>query len=736
MRECVACEDAPHSALPARRNRLWQGMFYAFGFPAVTAGLVGTGYADTNPALEEVQVLERRRESYVEDASSIGKLTESLLNTPQTITALSEELLEDRGAMSLDDALRFVPGITLGAGEFSWQGNNPTIRGFSARNDMFIDGVRDLGNYARDPFNLESVEVLQGPSSMIFGRGSTGGVINQNTKKPIQETLRKLHINVGNASTMRVTADFNQPLDIAEQSAVRVNLLYHDAGVPGRDTIESKRTGIAPSLSLGLGSATTLTLALMKLDSDGIPDYGLPWVGGEPAKVRRGNYYGFEDDYLETESEVGTATLDHFFSERVSLNAVVRYADYGRRSRITEPQVDASVGADVPPETVTTHRLMFFGESDETLFQSQVNLRAEFETAGWAHTLVTGLEFANETSDPAFGFAGVTPFFDYDLPVPTTNLAHPSGTFTGTGARRLQSDTESDTLSAFVLDTVELNERWQLSAGLRWDRFETDYLEYRYDETGAETGRNHYESDDREPSYRVALIHKPVPEGTVYLAWGTSFNPASEGVSFISSGRGLTTSNVFLEPERNENLELGVKWVALDGKLSLDFAVFDITKDNARVADPLNPGFNTPAGEQEVRGVSAGLTGRIAESLYLMAGISWLDGEQTNTISGGVSEIPNVAEQSLSVWADWSPLPRFSFGAGYRYLGSRFASNGKEVDGYGVIDAMAKFRLNQTVTFKLNLTNVTDQYYIDQIHPWHVVPGPGLGAVLAANLDF
>lgn len=718
---------------PILPGKLRQSILYALGLPLVSTGLVGPSFVHAQ-AVEEIVVRDSLHESYLVEDSSIGKFTESLRDTPQSVTVISEGMLEDRGAMSLDDALRNVPGITLGAGEFSWQGNNPTIRGFSARNDMFIDGIRDLGSYTRDPFNLESVEVLQGPSSMVFGRGSTGGVINQSTKKPMEEELRSLHFNVGNADTGRVTADFNQPLN--ESAAFRINALYHDAEVPGRDTVETRRKGIAPSLSLGLGSATELTLSYMKLDSDSVPDYGLPWIGGEPAKVDRENYYGFADDYLETEADISTLNLDHRFNEVFSLNGVVRYADYSRRSRISEPQVDASVTQSAAPEDVTVYRMMFSGESDETMFQAQLNLRADFSTGGVEHTLVTGLELANETSDPVFGFAGVTPYFDYDLPTPNTNLANPGGVFTGTTARRLQADTESDTHSAYVLDTLKFNEQWQLMLGMRWDRFETDYIEHRYDANGVENDNAQYLTDDIETSYRAGLIYKPVPEGTIYLSWGTSFNPSSEAVSFVSSGRGLGTSNAFLDPEENENLELGVKWSMMEGRLALDSALFRITKDNARVADPDNPGFNMLGGEQEVEGISLNLTGRLTETLQVVTGFTHLNGEMRNPVTGTVGEIPNVADNTFSVWADWTPTSQLGFGAGYRYIDSRYAAAGKEVDSYGVFDAMARYQWDHNLSFKLNLTNVGDEYYIDQIHPWHVVPGPGFGAVFAVNLDY
>ena len=610
--------------------------------------LVGTGAGTMlagmafgqEPQVEEILVEGvLRRDSYLQDENSIAKLTQSLLDTPQSITTLSAQMLQDRNAMSLDEALRNVPGITLGAGEFSWQGNNPTVRGFSSRNDMYLDGMRDTGNYARDPFNMDSVQVLLGSSSVVFGRGSTGGVINQNSKKPQRDQARSLHVNMGNAGIRRMTADLNQPLNAAASSAFRVNVLAHQGDVPGRDVAETRRYGLAPSLSLGLGSATSLTLSYMRLQSESIPDYGFPWVEGRPPNVSRENFYGFASDFLDTGANVASATLDHRINSAIAVNAQFRHARYDRKSRITEPQVGSSTRLEDDPDSVIVHRMVFSGESREEMWQGQLNLLADFSTGAVDHTLAAGLETSGETSNPAFGFASQTPFFDYGLPVPATRLGNPGGFFDGTTARRLQADTTSDTLAAYVLNTLQLNEQWSLSAGIRWDRFATDYFERRFDVDGAATGDAEISSVDIETSYRAALIYKPVAASSVYLGWGTSFNPSAESVSFINSGRGLSTGNANLAPEENESLELGLKSILLDGRMAADAALFRIDKKNARVPDPFNPGFNTLAGEQRIRGFSFNLTGNINENLELMAGYTRLNDEQLNRLTGASGAI-------------------------------------------------------------------------------------------------
>jgi len=683
-------------------------------------------------AIEEILVTDRARDGYTVEQTSLSKFTEALVDTPQSITVLTEGLLDDRGVNSLNDALRNVPGITLGAGEMSWQGNNPNIRGFNSRNDMFLDGMRDFGNYYRDPFNLSSIEVLQGPSSMAFGRGSTGGVINQSTKTPIADELRALNVNLGNADTRRVTADLNQPF--SEDVAARLNLMYHEADVVDRDGAHTERYGIAPSLAIGLGDATQLTLSYMKMKSEDVPDYGLPWLNGRPADVPRDTYYGFDDDYIETDVDVATVKLDHSLTANTRVQALVRWANYDRKSRLTEPQVIGSPAASTPLSDIEIRRFVFRGESTEDILQGQLNLISEFNTGSIGHAVVAGIEIADEGSDPEFGFP---------QGVPNTTLLNPAGTYAETDyGLRLRSQNQVDTLAGFILDTIKFNEHWQLMAGVRWDRFEIDYDADRFDTDGSYVGHEAIDHTDIETSWRLALVYKPVENGTIYLGGGTSFNPSGEGLSFINSGRNLTIGDAFLDPENNRTAELGTKWQFFNDALLIDASVFRIVKNNARVPDPANPGFNMLAGEQTVEGFAITASGRVNERLSLNAGYTYLDSEQGKSTQATLppgTQLVNVPENTFSGWANFSLTPKFEVGLGARYVDERLAANTipvKWVPDYWAFDAMAKYEMNQNVIFKLNLTNITDEYYFDQLHPWHVVPGAGFGAVFAVNLKY
>jgi catecholate siderophore receptor len=686
--------------------------------------------------LEEIIVNAIRRDDLSKGASSVSKFTEPLRDIPQSITSLSDEFLAERGVLSLEDALRTVPGITLGAGEFSWQGNNPNLRGFSSRNDMFLDGIRDFGSYSRDPFNLGSVEVLQGPSSIIFGRGSTGGVINQASKKPMLESLTAVNVNLGSDSTLRGSADIARALPaLGAETAFRLNVMAHQSEVAGRDGAESRRYGIAPSLALGLGSPTELTLSYMKQVADDTPDYGLPWFDGKPAVVPRSNFYGFDSDFVKTNADIFTAQVTHHLNYTTVLNAQIRYARYSRDVRLTEPLVPASIAAGTSLADITIDRYVFFSDSTENMLFAQASATMRFETGAVDHAVVTGIEMGRESSDPSFGFA---------IGVPGTNLLSPDQTGGFSAARmetRVTSDTVAKSIAVYAIDTIKLGKHWQFIAGLRWDSFDVDYTATRFAGTPTRfmgVGTNSSESFqqvNKELSYRTALVYKPVEYGTVYFGLGTSFNPSAEGLSFLTTGRGLGLGNQELDPEKNRSYELGTKWELFGENLTVNVAVFRTTKTNSRIPDPDNPGFNMLVGKLQVDGLSLGVSGNLTEKLGLWAGYTYLDG-------GGPCRPPCVLdapEHSLSAWATYRLTERLQIGGGGRYISERFAVTApgeKSIPGYWAFDAMGSYQLTDKTLLKLNLTNLTDKLYFSQLHPWHVPPAPGFTGVFAVNMLF
>jgi catecholate siderophore receptor len=693
------------------------------GAPPVCAQATGAKPIELPPiSVEGAQPSEGTE--YKTDAPTLPKLTEPLRDTPQSITVVPRQYVEDRGVTNLNDAVRYVPGISIAAGEGGSQGSSMTLRGFSSRNDIFLDGMRDFGSYYRDPFNMDGIEVLKGPSSMLFGRGSTGGVVNQASKSPLLGSLTGGSLIIGTDNTKRATADINRALpELGQGAAFRLNVMGHDSQVADRDVGEYRRFGFAPSLALGLGTPTRLTFSYFHQSEDDVPDYGLPFLFGTPAPVDRHNFYGFKDDFLRTDADVATAKIEHDINDAITLRDQIRYAHYTRDARITEPQIPGSVTASTPLSSITINRNQIAVSSVETFLENQTDATARFKTGFLDHTVVTGIEIGRETSSPRrFTWTGV----------PGTSLLspNPDQPFAGTSSIRSNVDTTATTLGVYVVDTVKLSPQWEVTGGVRWDRFDANY-----EESVAGTA---FSRVDEMPSWRGAVVYKPAPNGSIYISYGTSFNPSAESLSLSS-----TTAN--LPPEENKTYEIGTKWDVFAERLSLRGAVFRSEKTNARVPDPNNPLLNVLGGKQRVDGFEIEATGRLTEHWQVFSGYAYMDGSVIDTAGATTGVQPgaplqNTPKHTLHVWTTYDLPWRTQVGAGVNYVSSRVARNStvpySVVPDYWTVDAMAKYHLTDKIDIQLNIINLTDERYIDQIHPAHIVPGAGRTVLVGTNVTF
>ena len=710
-----------------------------FTIPAL-AGQAAQGeeiqVAAQQPPPETIIIQGTRPEDYRVGVPQLPRLTEPLIDTPQTITVIPEQVLRDRAVTSITDALRSVTGISIGAGEFSWQGNNPSIRGFVARNDIFLDGIRDFGSYSRDPFNLQSVEVLKGPASILFGRGSTGGVINQPTKVPMLEDFIQGSAVIGTDYTRRGTIDVNRVIpELGANTAFRFNLMGHAQSVAGRNVGKQARFGVAPSLATGIGTPTRLNVSYFNQTANDVPDYGLPWFGAEVAPVPRQNFYGFTTDFLKTSANVGTVRVEHDYSSAFTIRNTTRYAHYTRDFRLSEPIISAPTTT--PLDQVNVGFNIWSGPAVETMAWNQLDSIIRFNTGGVAHTFVLGIEGGRETSKQDFNnTAGVQ-----TVPLLTPD---PNRLFIGTEFPRVHADTAAWSFAAYALDTLHIGERWEVNLGLRWDYFATDYTATRYSTTnfGQITGYDDVQRIDRATSYRGALVYKPRPNGSVYFSFGTSFNPSAEGLSQLTTGRGLGIQNSDLAPEENQTLELGTKWDLNNGRLSITGSVFRLEKENARVPDANRPGFNILGGTQRVDGFEVGLVGNLTDDWRALVGYTFLDGRVTKSAPGAApvgAPLPNTPKHTFSFFTDYRIVDEFEVGVGGQYASSRYASNVaplKKVQGYWTFDVMVKYDVSERMSLQLNVNNIFDKYYYDQLHPFHVVPGAARTALVSLNFSF
>ncbi len=673
--------------------------------------------------LPAVSVIESSaNNSYSSSESAYHKFSSPLIDTPRTVSTVTRKFMDDRGATTVSDALRNVPGITLAAGEGGNQGDNLMIRGFSARNDFFVDGMRDFGNYFRDPFNLESIEVLQGPSSVLFGRGSTGGVVQQNSKQAFLGSKKDASFTLGTNETVRATADVNTKIEGIDGAAFRLNAVGHTNKVAGRDAAQYRRAAFAPNVAFGLGTDTRLNINYLHQNEDNIPDYGVPFFAGKPANVKRDNFYGFQsNDHLKANVDISTIKFEHDFSKDLTLRNQTRYARYTRDVSVTEPQITT--------DPAVTTRVMKIRKSLETYLGNQTDLTSKFETFGAAHTVVTGLAVESETSSPTV--------FAYDNT--TTNTQNPAQVGFNNAAVTTTSITKTkiDTLGVYALDTIKLGKSWEISLGGRFDNMQSELDQL----TLATNTRVNLSHTDNLFSYSGGVVYKPAKNGSVYFNHGTSFNPSAESLA-------LTAPTANLAPEKNTMYEVGTKWDLFKKRLSTTMAIFRIDKDNAREA--LNATTTVLSGSQRVDGFLFQASGKLTDNWNLMLGYTFMNSRVTKSLISDTYKnraLANTPEHSASLFTTYKFKSEFEVGGGTNFVSERFVTptaapdvvSGavRNVPSYLTFNLMAKYPLGKNITMQLNANNITNKYYHDQIRGTQaVVPGEGRVVLLTTNIKF
>ena len=665
------------------------------------------------------------------------KIPLTLKDTPQSVNVLPLQLLQNQAVTRLEDALKNVPGITLNAGEGAARGDTVNLRGFSAFNDFFLDGIRDAAVYNRDTFDLQQVEVLKGPSATLFGRGSTGGVINQVSKAPSLQPFGYVTIDGGTNDEIRGELDVDRPLSAS--SAVRFNAIGESSSTAGRDFVRNRRWGVAPSATFGIGQATTVTLEYMHLSEDGRPDTGVPFIDGAPAPVPRGADFGLLSDRARSDVDIGTLVVQHQFNANVSLENSFRAADYSFNYIFHSPNLGSvAAGGQGAPAPGTPLSSILVGRdspssgANETNVTDELDATFRFETGPVRHVLVAGAELSWLTNDL---FRYNNPFNKNNNWLPETPLLAPDPTMARpfqpiTGAQ----NTSANSQAAFVTDTMSLGPRFDFIAGARIDRFDAAFHQVTLT-SGAVLDLAH---TDVVGSPRLALVYKATPGASFYVAYGTSFDPSAEALA-------LTTKTANLGPVKATDYEAGVKSSVLNGGLLLTAAIFHTEVDNAQTNDPDNPTITVLNGDQRVQGIELGATGRVTDKLEIVAGYTYLDGR---TIASGTpsaigKQIPNLARNSVNVWAEYDVTPAWEIGFGGNYLDRRFAdaANTASVPAATVWNAMTAYRITPRLTAQLNVINLTNELYYGGVYftsaaENHAVPAPGRTVKVALRASF
>lgn len=684
---------------------------------------------------------------YQTEQSASPKYTKPLLDTPQTITVVPAEVIHEQQALSLRQVLSNVSGITFVAGEGGGgSGDSINVRGFSANANLQIDGLRDSTQTNRtDTFNIESVEITKGPNSVFGGAGTTGGTINQISKTPKQREFTEASASLGTDNYRRLTLDTNQKLDgVGTNSAFRLNLMTHENDVPGRDIIDRKRWGIAPSVVLGLSDDTRLTLSHLHQTDDIQPDYGVPAINGQPVTgVQRDSYFGWKNlDKDEINTDALTAKIEHDINSSLSIQNTSRYSRIDRNNVNSASHVSL-VG--VPTGNYLPTGPQALGRDiNSTFWMNQTNVRADFNALGIAHSVASGIEVSREYFD-LLGYnygLGTAP-----ASYPTTGyaLSNPPGYWSGVITKAHTGDTRAqlDTQALYVSDTLAVARQWDFTLGARYDR-----IKGHYDFTPRGTNVNpavNAESTDEKVSGRTGIVYKPTENGRIYIAYGTSFNPSAEFLA--STGNGVNVATADLSPEKNKTWELGTKWELFDKRLGFEGALFRVNKTNAR--EQLADGSYISAGEQQVQGFELGLTGKITDRWNAYANFTYLDSEQRKSVRYPEREgqaLANTPPRSLNLWTTYDLPAGWNVGYGARYVSERNVATGgtAKLDDYWLHNAMVGYRVNSHLNMQLNINNVFDKTYVAQVRQTAgdatrssaIEYGDGRSAILSANYSF
>lgn len=693
--------------------------------------------------------------SYQGGKTRVGKLDQLPKDIPQSVSIVTNKLMADRNADTFREALRNVAGLTFNAGEGGRIGDNITLRGYSAVGDLYLDGMRDMAQYNRETFNLEQIDVLRGSSSMLFGRGSTGGVINQVSKQALLTDRHIISTTQGSYDYQRYTADLNQKL--GSTTALRLNLMDTETN-SFRDEVHLERSGYAPTITFGIGTANQFTFSHYHLEDDNIPDYGIPYfdrdggvVGTKDAKpldVDISTFYGMSNvDYEINDTDISTASFTHLFNKDTELRTRFRYAEYDRDlwavapRLITVPPTGGTPASPIDKGDIAAIRRGHQGRgSDEVTMTNQTDLITLKEIFGLQHQLLFGMEVIHEKmtrwnnqTRTAGGIVINNPNADPWSPDPTPVL--PAGYRQGMQREAFNYYT-GDTYASYFQDIIGLTNEWKLLIGARRDYSDAEYDRFVAATTAppAPQTRELHRRKDIVNSWRTGLLYQPDETTTYYVSRGSSFNPSAE--LYQLDPRGDSTP-----PEKSINTEVGAKWDLFDGEMSLRTSLSRSEKLNERNTDLANPNVFLLSGKRHTDAVEVEVTGHLTQNWEVFTALAYLEAnvdEASGQQAGSQDMDPvNTPHYTFSLWNTFNLDKGFRIGAGVDGAGDRYANanNTAVVPAYWRWDAMASYRYRNLQT-KLNVLNLFDTEYYEGVYSGHVIPGQARSVQLSFDYRF
>ncbi|MBN9133327.1 MAG: TonB-dependent siderophore receptor [Nitrosospira multiformis] len=620
-----------------------------------------------------------------------------LRDVPQSITVMTQDMIQDQTMQSITDVVRYVPGVVPSQGE----GNRDAVifRGNNTTGDFYVDGLRDDVQYFRDLYNIDRVEVLKGSNGMIFGRGGAGGVINRVTKEAGWTPVREIAAQYGSFSHKRIAVDLDQPIN--DVAAVRLNAMYEHSN-SFRNGVDLERGGVNPTFTFKPTARTKVVFSGEYFFDRRTADRGIPSFGGRPADTHRSTFFGnAANSPTHVDAWSLNSLIEHTFDNEVKIRNRTRYASYDKFYQ----NIYAN-GVATAEDATGTVAISAYNDATqrENLF-NQTDLLFKLNTWGVEHEFMTGVEYGRQISDN-FRNTGFFNNSSKSVNVPFFNpIAFAPVTFRqDTG--NADNHGVVEVVGVYVQDQITLLPQVKAVLGLRYDNFDVNFVNNR--------NGQRFHTNDGLLSPRVGLIYKPIEPVSIYGNYSLAYVPRA-GDQLNS----LSLSNAALKPEQFMNLELGAKW-DIRPDLALTAALYQLERSNVIAPVPNDPARSMLVDGQRARGAEVGLMGRITPQWSVMGGYAYTDAEITRAITGARAGavVAQVPKHTVSMWNRYDFTPFLGLGLGVIHRSSMYAAldNTVLLPGFTRMDAAMFVRLNKVIRVQANIENLANIDYIASAH--------------------